>query len=329
MPTTSVFNLPKVSVIITCFNREECIQRAMQSVLNQTYLENEIIVVDDCSTDNSLEIIKKFKAINFNAKITLASTTKNSGQVAARNLGVELAKSEIITFLDSDDVYDPYFLEETAGFLLSPAGEPYGFAYCRIEGGRKWKLEGFNKYSAVLKQGYLSAQGTLAIRREVWNRVEEMIPRERTNDICDDDELCFKLAKVAGFKLIRKPLYRTIGQFPSSSSDPLIGAKGWEDFYFKFKTEILLHTNMIVWLKHLGRIGSVYKLVDNQSEYEAYKLRVEKEFRTLALNLQTSIFLYHVFLLWWRVDKLRFEKIRKCNSIKNRVKKRFTLVFSQ
>jgi glycosyltransferase involved in cell wall biosynthesis len=324
MPRSINLKPPKVSVVICCFNREKCIERAMQSVLNQTFLDFEIIVVDDCSVDNSTKVIAKIKAENINSEIKLVSTKKNSGQVAARALGASLATGEILTFLDSDDVYSPSFLEELAGFLLSPAGQPYGFAYCRIEGGRKWKLEGFDKYARVLKQGYLAQSSTLAIRREVWNRLDVMIPRERQNDMCEDDELCMLLVKAAGFKLIRKPLYQMIGQFPSSSSDPLIGARGWEQFYFKFKPEILRHAGTVVWLRHLGRIGSVYKLVNDKRESEAFKERVKQECRTLSLNFQLSILLYYMFLIWWRLDKLKFERIQKIRSIRNRIKKRLT-----
>jgi glycosyltransferase involved in cell wall biosynthesis len=284
-------------------------------------LNFEIIVVDDCSLDNSAQVIEEFISNHKESLIRSVGTEVNSGQVAARALGVSLAKGEILTFLDSDDIYDPTFLEELAGFLLSPEGAAYGFAYCRIEGGRRWKLEGTKKYIKVLTQGYLAQSGTLAIRNEVWKKLPLMIPRERQNDICEDDELCFNLARIADFKLIKKPLYQMIGQFPSSSTDPLIGANGWESFYFKYKYEILQHAGVLVWLKHLGRVGSVYKLVEDQREYNNFKLRVQQECRTLPTGAHFSAVLYTIFLGWWRLDKLRFEQIRKVRSILNRLKK--------
>jgi glycosyltransferase involved in cell wall biosynthesis len=97
---------PLVSIIIPCYNNQSFIENAIASAINQTYNNIEIIVIDDGSTDGSLEIIK-----GFGDKIYW-ETGKNRGAPLARNRGLELAKGEYIKFLDADDVLLPDCLEK-------------------------------------------------------------------------------------------------------------------------------------------------------------------------------------------------------------------------
>ena len=87
-----------VSVIITTFNSEKTIELAIDSIINQTYLNIEIIVIDDCSTDNTLNILKKYSSIK------LIELKQNMGCYYCKNIGIKLSKGNIICFHDSDDI---------------------------------------------------------------------------------------------------------------------------------------------------------------------------------------------------------------------------------
>ena len=104
-----------VSVIVPTFNRKKTIIRAINSILNQTYIDVEIIVVDDCSTDDTQKVVN---SLNSN-KIKYVKHDKNRGACAARNTGIKLAKGEYIAFLDSDDEWLPEKLEKQINFLKS------------------------------------------------------------------------------------------------------------------------------------------------------------------------------------------------------------------
>jgi glycosyltransferase involved in cell wall biosynthesis len=91
--------LPLVSIIIPCYNSERFIEEAINSAIDQTYKNIEVIVINDCSTDKSLDIIT-----SFSSKIHIENFLVNQGVQRARNRGIELAKGEYIKFLDSDDV---------------------------------------------------------------------------------------------------------------------------------------------------------------------------------------------------------------------------------
>ncbi len=102
---------PLVSVIIPTFNRAWSIKRAVDSVLNQTFRDFELIVVDDGSNDNTLEILKKY-----DDKIQIISQI-NLGVSAARNSGIKHSRGEYVAFLDSDDEWLPKKLEAQIGYL--------------------------------------------------------------------------------------------------------------------------------------------------------------------------------------------------------------------
>jgi glycosyltransferase involved in cell wall biosynthesis len=106
---------PLVSIIIPCFNAADCVSEAIESALGQTYRNIEVIVIDDGSTDASLEKIKAFgERIRF-------ETGPNRGGCAARNRGIELAQGEYIQFLDADDLLE---LKKIENHLPELAGDP-------------------------------------------------------------------------------------------------------------------------------------------------------------------------------------------------------------
>ncbi|SOC80327.1 Glycosyltransferase involved in cell wall bisynthesis [Salinimicrobium sediminis] len=119
---------PLFSIIIPNYNREETICRAINSVLKQTETNFELIVVDDLSSDNSVELIKK----SFNDKrIKLIELAKNGGASKARNIGIKASQGELISLLDSDDEFEETFLEVSKNVLRS-SGPEIGFMWTGV-----------------------------------------------------------------------------------------------------------------------------------------------------------------------------------------------------
>ena len=104
-----------ISILVPVYNVSSYLRDCLDSILRQTYPSIEIICINDGSTDNSLEILNEYK--DKDSRITVISQT-NSGLSAARNTGLEVAKGEWVTFVDSDDCIHNKFIERTVFVIL-------------------------------------------------------------------------------------------------------------------------------------------------------------------------------------------------------------------
>lgn len=119
-------NEPLVSVIIPTYNRGRLILDSVTSVLNQTYKNIELIVVDDCSTDDTEKTVKSID----DSRIKYIKLEKNSGACVARNKGIEISRGEFIAFNDSDDLWLPEKINSQLDFLYENNAE---ISFCKME----------------------------------------------------------------------------------------------------------------------------------------------------------------------------------------------------
>ena len=106
---------PEVSIITANYNCENFLNETVDSILAQSFKNWELIIIDDNSTDNGVEIIKEYMVQN--PRIVLLQNDVNLGAAKTRNRGIELAKGRYIAFLDSDDVWNPQKLEKQLAFM--------------------------------------------------------------------------------------------------------------------------------------------------------------------------------------------------------------------
>src|SRR4051794_6140434 len=197
--------MPFFSVIVPTFNRSDLLKKTVSSVFAQNYEDFEVVVVDDGSSDDTLEYLKRLGA---KAKIL---RQKNRGPGSARNRGVEVAAGDFLAFLDSDDVWFPWTLEvyreviERSGRPAFLAGKPYVFsgdadlgAVTRepattdkfqdyLASGDEWRWWGVSSF-VIRKDAFLDAGGFL---------------EDRINS--EDADLALKLGVAAGFVQITAP----------------------------------------------------------------------------------------------------------------------------
>lgn len=120
--------MPLVSVITPLYNCSKYLEQTIQSVLSQTFQNWEMIMVDDCSTDNSVEVIQSF--VEQDSRIRLIQLSENSGAAVARNTAIEAAQGRYIAFLDSDDLWLPHKLETQLQFMQD---KDIAFSYSAYE----------------------------------------------------------------------------------------------------------------------------------------------------------------------------------------------------
>lgn len=161
--------MPKFSIIIPVYNVEKYIKKCLDSVVNQTFKDYEIIVVNDGTQDKSMDIVK-----NYDVKII---NQKNQGQSAARNNGVKKAKGEYIIFLDSDDYWKKDLLKEinkslknnpdVVRFQMQEVYENQDGILEHNEQGFKG-LTGVDAFNEICKYHIVDAACPYAIRREYY-----------------------------------------------------------------------------------------------------------------------------------------------------------------
>ncbi|MEO0037649.1 MAG: hypothetical protein RIQ59_860 [Bacteroidota bacterium] len=114
------------TVIIPLYNKESFVENTIKSILNQTFTDYEVLIVNDCSTDDSVAKVKPF----ISEKIKLIAHSDNKGLSAARNTGIQNTNSDYITFLDADDLWKPTFLETIHQLITNfPEAKIFGTNY--------------------------------------------------------------------------------------------------------------------------------------------------------------------------------------------------------
>jgi glycosyltransferase involved in cell wall biosynthesis len=223
--------IPLVSVIITCYNREKEIQRAIKSVRWQTYINIEIIIVDDASIDESVKMINELNDPGLN----LIVHDYNQGQNAALRSGLTKCRGNYVAFLDSDNIWLPEYLER----MIESFNEDIEMTYCWMVGGSRSFLSYTNSYADVLAQGFLSNLNTMVVRRRVLNSLEcfpDLVGHLR---VCQDDILCFAIVCKHKFKLIPMQLAVSLPAENSMTNLSTDLPDGMEIFLNEQKKEII------------------------------------------------------------------------------------------
>jgi glycosyltransferase involved in cell wall biosynthesis len=210
-------------------NRAATVVSAINSVLEQSYRNIELIVVDDASTDRSVELVEALD----DPRIRVLGHESNRGAPAARNTGIEAAQGDFIAFQDSDDEWMPEKLAKQMR-VLETSSRHVGAVYCglvRIDESKPTYIPGpevrvrSGNISRELLHGNFVGTPTLVVRRDCFtadNMFWDELPRFQ------DWELALRLADEWEFAVVDEPLVRVQATEISISSDERAGAKALE-----------------------------------------------------------------------------------------------------
>lgn len=159
-----------VSVIIPVYNSESYIGKTIESALAQTYKNFEIIIVDDCSTDLSAQIIQKYCKKYSNIYYYLQP--QNQGVAVARNRALELAKGQYVAFLDSDDLWYPDKIERQLG-LMDATNTPFSYTAIKMINENdqvirdKRKIPMYADYQMILRNTLIATSSVVIDRKKI------------------------------------------------------------------------------------------------------------------------------------------------------------------
>lgn len=252
-----------VSIVIPVHNREETIDRCLESIQNQTYHMLEIIVIDDHSTDLTRDKVQKICQKDNRVKLFLLDDERRGAQ-AARNEGIRRAIAKWIMFNDSDDEWVETKTEEQFKELDKYKYDEKVIIYTNcirkdIETGKteEWKLPNIsyeNSYIDLLKTPGPMFQGML-VSKKMLEKCEYL--NESTISFQEWDT-CLRLASENGrFVHLKKNLYiYYVNSFDAISSNPIRGIKGYWSIIMTNKLNILNNCSEVVYKQHLIKLYS-------------------------------------------------------------------------
>ena len=225
---------PAVSVIIPTYNRVQPLKRAIQSVLDQTFTDFEIIVIDDASADGTDKFMLSLK----DQRIKYFRHVSNKGGSAARNTGIRSSTGEYIAFLDSDDTWLPEKLQLQVQHFESLSTD-IGAVYTglvklsqknTVMGNMTPTVSG-NIQSAIYAENCVGPLSTVMVRRDCLDRAglfDESLPS------CQDWDLFIRISGVCKFSFIPNALVRYYISNDSITKNPRAKAIGYKTILMKY-----------------------------------------------------------------------------------------------
>jgi glycosyltransferase involved in cell wall biosynthesis len=232
-------------VVIPSFNSEKYIQETIQSCLNQTWKNIEIIIVDDGSTDNSYKVAKSFESTNL-----LVIAQANNGGCAARNRGTQMSQGDYIQYLDADDLLAPNKIEEQMKILLNSnkfclASGPFAFFIDNTSTAQFIPDDGWKDYSKPIEWLIESLYNKVMFPVQVWLTSRELIDRagkwnEEIQYLVDNE--FFSRVILNSNKMVfipnAKSFYRK-GHLSASHRSDIVGLRS------RFKSKLFVTQNLL------------------------------------------------------------------------------------
>lgn len=334
-----------VSVVIPTYNRAYCIKKSIKSVLNQTYKNLELLIVDDCSDDNTEEVIKQFN----DNRIRYIKLNNNCGPSRARNIGIKKARGEFIAFQDSDDIWYNNKLELQMNEFQSDSQCQLVFCQHLIKGEvsslcpaeqsfdvQKYKYGMFE----ILLKGNRIGTPTIVIRKDVLDKLGGFNENIKT---LEDWELVLRVTEKYNIKYINKVLMEVypsknginrITGYHKAAVSVVILKEFWDKYYrdkrifdWVLKDFINDFITIVDNKEKQMLIDSICQINDHQVLYEIFsllinevqtikldteieKLRNEIELRNRSLNVEKYKKMLVVKMINDFTDNLFYEKIK-------------------
>lgn len=238
----------KISVIVPIYNLEDVLKYTIPSILNQTYENIQIILVNDGSTDNSLKICKEFEKIDSRIEII---NQANQGQSAARNSGIKIATGDFYSFIDGDDMIHPQMYEIMLSNITMPCNSIIACKTIEIDSLEKVTFEEVKDINNINKYFYSKPEFVNLLGKQYRSRFEmwdKLIPVNSMVDIYfptgivhEEVAVIHKIIKnIEGYIFIDFPLHRyLVSREGNTKSKPFT------------ETRLSVHKTFKVWLNEL------------------------------------------------------------------------------
>ena len=283
--------MPKVSVIIPTYNRADLLPRAIKSVLNQTFKDFELIIVDDGSTDNTKEVVKGFQKED--GRIRYIWQENSGGAAKPKNKGIKNSKGDYIAILDSDDEWLPEKLQKQLELFKNSSNPQIGFVSCHAliineKNGKKLEYR-IPRYKNVLKNilthDYMGSGSGMIYKKTVFDDIGLFDEKLKTGQ---DWEMRIKLARKYDFDFVDEPLFKYYihSENISGLSDIKIRERDLEYIFQKYKK--YYEQNPKIYSTKLRYDGTRYVLA---RELKKGRMCFIKSIKLNPLNVKSYLYL--------------------------------------
>ena len=285
-------DIPLITVIMSVFNGSQWLSESIESVLKQTFSKFEFIIVDDGSTDNSVEIIKRYQSQDSRIHLIVKN---NSGLADSLNHAIQIARGQWIARLDADDICEPMRLEKQ--FIFSQHNPSIVFigtghsvinSQGQVEGIYDYPTNHAQLLSNLINIRKYPAHSSAFYRSDVVRSVGGYRPRMKRSQDCD---LWLRLSEMGQLASLKEPLIRL--RYHSEQISDIGGSKG-QFFYSRMAM-------ISYWLRIRGFTDPVNA---NDSNYELFMQWLDLQFKKHGLYQ----FHAHYALLYTFLQKPSFRK---------------------
>ena len=272
---------PLVSTIIAAYNAETTLIDAVQSVLNQTYPNWELIVVDDASTDRTRILLESLQ----DSRIRTVFLQKNQGPSFARNTGCQHANGDYFAFLDADDCWLPEKLSEQVKVM---AETTIGFSYCNglvqdIGLGKEFLISQRNMmpagdaFSAILFGNPMILPSGMMMRREIFFQCGMFDPEIR---FMEDWDFCLRISRQTKIGYLKAPLFRYRMNVGNISRNTGLKEEHYQKILKKLAAECDSEVMDILYNKYHLTLGFSWLLETNRLAARNHFLQCRQSFQT-------------------------------------------------
>lgn len=254
---------PTVSIVLPTYNNATLLPKAIESILQQSFQNFELIIINDCSSDNTEHVVETF----VDKRIVYLKNDINKGAPVSRNIGINASRGEYIAFTDDDDIWFPQKLEKQMK-LFSEASTKVGVVYSgrfitdsgktKYFPSRKLKPKEGMIHQDLLARGFV-ANSTILAKREYLDKAgyyDPNFPR------LQEWELMIRVSKYCSFRYINEPLVTGRKGIISSNIKALLCAQ--KMLFKKHKNEIM--KNNKTFASHLyGIAATLYRMGDSKN----------------------------------------------------------------
>ena len=266
-------NKPYVSVLMPCYNAEKHLEEAISSILNQTYTDFEIVAIDDCSSDQTLEILHRFAEID--KRIKVYKNDENLKLVKTLNKGVNLCKGKYIARMDSDDIALPQRLEKEVQYL-----------------------DEHNDY------GIVSTQFST-----FYDSPEKLYPYTNPTEFEElQSYLLFKSGICHPASMIRKTVFTDLGLQFEEQYLHVEDYAFWSKALYKTKLGNIGGESLLLYRVHPSQVSSMYEDLQRQNKKSVFKIHCQQ----LGLNYSDEALDIYASVAEANPTHSSFEYLNKC-----------------